>query len=78
MDLDQVEAFGWRGRAAGAAVTGGERTGDVVGTPASKPDQLERTGHVAHLVMQERACLRLDMDLITDAAEVERVERPER
>ena len=52
-DFDQIETF-WRGgRTAGAAVAGGEGARDIVGPPASEPDQFERAGHIADLVMQE-------------------------
>src|ERR1700756_3554235 len=52
-DLDQIEARGPGGGAAGAAVAGGERMGDVVGLPAAQPDQFQGARHVADLVVEE-------------------------
>src|SRR5690348_12427163 len=77
-DFHQIEAFGGRGRAAGATVGGGEGAGHVVGTPPSETDQLQCFGHVAHLVMQERARMSRDADLVAGAADFQRVERLQR
>ena len=73
-NFNQIKPFGWGGRAAGAAVAGRECAGDIVGPPASEPDQFERAGHIADLVMQERARPCLDMDLLADSTELEPIQ----
>ncbi len=77
-DRDEGEPVGRRGRSAGAAVAGRERARDIGRAPAPEPDQLQGPSHVAHLVVQERAGARLDMDFLADPGEVERVERLDR
>ena len=77
-DFDQVEAFGRRGRAAGAAIAGSQGAGNIVGMPASETDQLQCAGDVAHLVMQKRAGTSRDMDLLAGAADFQRIERLQR
>ncbi len=66
-DFDQIEALGWCRRAAGAAVAGIKGAGDVVGVPAPEPDELQGARYVAHLVVEKRARLCGDMDLIAGA-----------
>ena len=78
LDFDQVEAFGRRGRAAGSAIAGRERARHIVGMPPSEANQLQCTGHVAHLVVQERAGARCDMDFVAGPVDFQRVERLQR
>jgi len=40
--------------------------------PAPEPDELQGADHVAHLVMQERARPRFDVDFLTLALRLER------
>src|SRR6202040_549980 len=77
-DLDQIEAFGRRGRAAGTAIADRERAGHIVRTPPPETDQLQCADYVAHLVMQKRAGPRRDMDLGPGPVDFQRIERLQR
>src|SRR3984893_14586154 len=74
-DLDQIEALGGCGRAAGTALPGRKRADHIVGTPPPETDQLQCADYVAHLVMQKRAGPSRDMDLGADAVDFQRIER---
>ena len=49
-----------------------------VGLPLAPPDQRQAADHRAHLVMEEAARRRLDMDLLASRGDVEPVERLDR
>ena len=74
----EIEPAGRSDRAAGGAVAGLQRGGEIAGAPLAIADQLERAHHRAHLVVQERARPRLDADLLAADGHVEAVERLDR
>jgi len=46
--------------------------------PPPETDQLQCADYVAHLVMQKRAGMSRDMDLVAGAADFQRIERLQR
>src|SRR5205085_6816663 len=73
VDLDQVKSVGGRNRAATAAVGGGERIGDILHSPFSFADELQRSDHRADLMVKERPCRGADFDGVADPCNIETV-----
>ena len=53
INANKIQALGRGGRASGAAVTGGKRGFHIIGVPFTRADKRQRSGDIAHLVMQE-------------------------
>merc|ERR1739841_297397 len=73
--LHEVEAVGGGGLAGGGAVLCLEDILHVIGSDRTPTDIAERTGHVAPLMMQEGSGRDINPYLVTDAGNIEFVER---
>ena len=64
--------------AAGGAIAGCKRRGEVIGGPGAFAHPFQRADHRTHLIVQEGACRGAHFDDLADPADVEPVQRAQR
>src|SRR5947209_9276365 len=75
IDTHQIKTLGRGHRATARAFARLERIGDLARPPSAFADELQTPDNGAHLVMQKRACLRFDVNLLAGATHAHRIQR---